>query len=126
MVSLDFDFSSIIMLVVIISAALSASTASKKAKQKGKSQNPNSQRFKPDIDSIDIKDEGVLFGPASFKPLISHDESKHTHDRLSENIIRSESQDEHYRHQINSFLKAGLIDKKEAAVLWENYMKSRQ
>ncbi len=57
---------------------------------------------------------------------VLHDETSHTHDRLSEHLIVSETPDEHYRHQIEAFFKAGLIDRKEAKTLWENYEKSKQ
>lgn len=56
---------------------------------------------------------------------VLHNEAEHTHDRLSEDRIQSESPDEHYRHQIETFRKAGLIGMKEAQVLWENYENSK-
>ena len=61
----------------------------------------------------------------SMKPTVRHNEAEHTHDRLSQEVIRHETRDEHYRHQIAAFQKAGLIDKKEADVLWKNYIKNK-
>ncbi|MCR5090847.1 MAG: hypothetical protein K6C08_15215 [Oscillospiraceae bacterium] len=55
-----------------------------------------------------------------------HSQEDHTHDRYSEFRIAAETPDEHYQHQIQSFLQAGLIDKKEAEVLWSNYLRSKQ
>ena len=58
------------------------------------------------------------------KMMVRHKEELHTHDQLSEYKIRNETPDEHYKHQIEAFKQAGLIDNAEAKKLWENYKRS--
>ena len=46
----------------------------------------------------------------------------HTHDRLDTDcVVRNETPEEHYRQQLNSFLKAGLIERSEYNELLRRY-----
>lgn len=46
----------------------------------------------------------------------------HTHDRLDTDCaVRNETPEEHYRRQLNSFLKAGLIERSEYNELLRKY-----
>ncbi len=58
-----------------------------------------------------------------FRPAAGIGDTKdtHSHDRLTENYHHPESGLEHWKIQLDGFLKAGLIDKKEYAVLMERY-----
>ena len=45
----------------------------------------------------------------------------HSHDRLSRQAAANCSVDEHWKAQLDGFLKAGIIDRKEYAVLMERH-----
>ena len=103
--------SNIVYILIVVLAVL---TTIKKRKKKSK---PNVTGGTGKVISSERK--------TSREVVHKHREENHTHDRYSENRIQQETPDEHYRHQINSFLQAGLIDKKEAKELWEKYQRSK-
>lgn len=62
--------------------------------------------------------------PKSFQGGKIHGE-EHTHDRLDYDCYRTESAAEHYKKQLDGFLDAGLIDRKEyLQLLWKFTKKS--
>lgn len=121
---------SIITIIIIIMIAVKFGNRAKTvAKQVSAG---NASNMSPDGTVMNAKPSASNAGSkslstssTSMKPTVRHNEAEHTHDRLSQEVIRHETRDEHYRHQIAAFQKAGLIDKKEADVLWKNYIKNK-
>ncbi len=108
---------SLVQLLLIIFFIVIAAKSSKKGKKKAASGNAATKR---------TVSAGKVTTERKRQKSFAHREEDHTHDRNSEFRIARETPDEHYQHQIQSFLQAGLIDKKEAEVLWSNYLRTKQ
>lgn len=119
----------VVIVLIIISVIVNSNTKNSPTQKKFEQQTKQIQQEKPVQYTKQQPRSGnahATKSTSSMKPVVKHNEADHTHDRLSSNIIVHETRDEHYRHQIAAFQKSGLIGKKEAEVLWENYLKSKE
>lgn len=105
------SFGSIVLIVLIILLSRSRSKKNKNKVSSGTSVRSESKR----LTEKKLREESRnLSGKV-------HD-SGHTHDRLDFDCYTpSESEAEHYKKQLDSFLKAGLIEKSEYRELFRRY-----
>ncbi len=105
----------IVLLLLIIASAYFNSALGKHAKRNGgaKKNSPFGE-FRPDITKI------LPFGEA---PEPDEKVGEHSHDRLDDIPDDDHDAEEHWKQQLDGFLKAGLIDRAEYKVLYEQRKK---